>query len=74
MRIGVVGVGVFGLAAAVYEQGDVPHPAASSTDESKGMRRMWYASDDETYVELAERAAVQWQDWEQRSGERFYHY
>ncbi len=84
MRIGVVGAGVFGLAAAieaadrghvvsVFEQGEIPHPGASSTDVSKGMRRMWYASDNETYVELAERAAVQWQAWEERSGERFYH-
>ena len=84
MRIAVVGAGVFGLAAAieaadrghevsVFEQGDVPYPAASSTDVAKGIRRMWYASDNETYVELAERAAVQWQAWEQRTGERFYH-
>ena len=84
MGIAVVGAGVFGLAAAieaaarghrvsVFEQGEIPHPAASSTDVAKGMRRMWYASDNETYVELAERAAVQWQAWEERSGERFYH-
>ena len=84
MRIGVVGAGVFGLAAAieaaarghrvsVFEQGAIPHPAASSTDVAKGMRRMWYASDNETYVELAERAAVQWRAWEELSGEHFYH-
>lgn len=84
MRIAVVGAGVFGLAAAieaavrghevsVFEQGVIPHPAASSTDVAKGMRRMWYASDNDTYVELAERAAVQWQAWEDRSGDRFYH-
>ena len=84
MRIAVVGAGVFGLAAAieaadrghkvsVFEQGEIPHPAASSTDVAKGMRRMWYASDNETYVELAERSAVQWQAWEERSGDRFYH-
>ena len=84
MRIAVVGAGVFGLAAAieaadrghqvsVFEQGEIPHPAASSTDVAKGMRRMWYASDNETYVELAERAAVQWLAWEERSGDRFYH-
>ena len=84
MRIGVVGAGVFGLGAAieactrghevsVIEQGEIPHPAASSTDVAKGIRRMWYASDNETYVELAERAAVQWQAWEDLSGERFYH-
>ena len=51
MRIAVVGAGVFGLAAAieavarghevsVFEQGVIPHPAASSTDVAKGMRRM----------------------------------
>ena len=84
MRIGVVGAGVFGLAAAieactrghevaVFEQGEIPHPAASSTDVAKGIRRMWYASDNETYVELAERAAVQWRAWEERSGRRFYY-
>ena len=84
MRIGVVGAGVFGLAAAieaaarghrvsVFEQGAIPHPAASSTDVAKGMRRMWYASDNETYVELAERAGLQWRAWEQRSGDRFFH-
>ncbi len=84
MRIGVVGAGVFGLAAAieaaarghrvsVFEQGAIPHPAASSTDVAKGMRRMWYASDNETYVELAEQAGVQWRAWEQRSGDRFFH-
>ena len=84
MRIGVVGAGVFGLAAAieargrghevtVCEQGEIPHPAASSTDVSKGMRRMWYASDNETYVELAERADVQWRAWEELAGKRFYH-
>ena len=84
MRIGVVGAGVFGLAAAIeaaarghqvaiFEQGDIPHPAASSTDVAKGIRRMWYASDNETYVELAERAGVRWRAWEQRSGDHFYH-
>ncbi|MDE0025151.1 MAG: FAD-dependent oxidoreductase [Spirochaetaceae bacterium] len=84
MRIGVVGTGVFGLAAAieartrghevtVFERGEIPHPAASSTDVAKGIRRMWYASDNDTYVELAERAAVQWRAWEDRSGECFYH-
>ena len=34
---------------------------------------MWYASDNETYVELAERAGAQWQAWEELSGDRFYH-
>ena len=84
MRIGVVGAGVFGLAAAieaaarghevaVFEQGEIPHTAASSTDVAKGIRRMWYASANATYVELAERAGVQWRAWEERSGDHFYH-
>ena len=84
MRIAVVGAGVFGLAAAielasrghdvqVFEQGDLPHYGASSTDVAKAIRRIWYAGDNDTYVELVERAAVQWRAWEKRSGESFYH-
>ena len=84
MRIAVVGAGVFGLATAieavarghevaVFDQGDVPHPAASSTDVAKGIRRTWYAGDNETYVELAERAAPQWRAWEELAGDSFYH-
>ena len=75
MNIGVVGAGIFGLAAAielqarghavtVYEQGTVPYGKASSTDVSKAIRRTWYAGDNETYVELAERAAIKWRQWE----------
>ena len=84
VRIAVVGAGVFGLAAAielaarghdvqVFEQGDVPYHGASSTDVAKAIRRIWYAGDNDTYVELVERAAVQWRAWEKRSGESFYH-
>ena len=84
MQIAVVGAGVFGLAAAIeagarghdvalFDQGEVPHPAASSTDVAKGIRRIWYASDNETYVELAERAALQWSAWEELAGDSFYH-
>ena len=84
LRIGIVGAGVFGLAAAielaarghdvhVFEQGDVPHFAASSTDVSKAIRRIWYSGDNETYVELVERAAAQWRVWEEMSSESIYH-
>ena len=84
MKIAVVGAGVFGLAGAielasrghdvsVFERGAVPHPDASSTDVAKSIRRTWYAGDNETYVELVERAAAQWRTWERTSGERFYH-
>jgi glycine/D-amino acid oxidase-like deaminating enzyme len=75
VTVAIVGGGVFGLATAielsqrghrvtVYEQGQVPNPLASSTDLSKGMRRTWYAGDNSTYVELAERSARQWQVWQ----------
>ena len=76
MKIGVVGAGVFGLAAAielatrghqvsVFDQGVVPYPNASSSDVSKGIRRTWYAGDNQTYVELVERSAPQWRDWDE---------
>ncbi len=84
MNIGVVGAGVFGLASAIelrarghtvaiFDQGTVPYVAASSTDVSKAVRRTWYAGDNETYVELVERASEQWREWEERSGTSFYH-
>ena len=84
MNIAVIGAGVFGLASAlelrarghdvtVYEQGTVPYADASSTDVSKGIRRTWYAGDNETYVELVERAATQWRAWEERFNTTFYH-
>lgn len=84
MKIGIVGAGVFGLAAAielrarghevsVFDQGTAPYASASSTDVSKGIRRTWYAGDNDTYVELVERAAAQWRAWERRVDESFYH-
>ena len=84
MDIGVIGAGVFGLASAIelrarghsvtlFDQGAVPYESASSTDVSKGIRRTWYAGDNETYVELVERAAKQWRQWEARFGTSFYH-
>ena len=84
MKIAVIGSGLFGLASAielasrghevsVFERGAIPHPDASSTDVAKSIRRTWYAGDNETYVELVERAAAQWRIWERTSGERFYH-
>ncbi len=84
MNIAIIGAGVFGLAAAielagrshrvtVFDQGAVPYEKATSTDVAKAVRRTWYAGDNETYVELVERAATQWRDWEARSGESFYH-
>lgn len=84
MKVGVVGAGIFGMAAAielrgrghavtVFDQGRVPYENATSTDVSKGIRRMWYAGDNETYVELVERAAVQWRKWEEDFDEPVYH-
>ena len=84
MKIGIVGAGVFGLAAAielrsrghavtVFDRGAPPYENASSTDVSKAIRRTWYAGDNYTYVELVERAALRWREWERMSGESFYH-
>ncbi len=84
MKIGVVGAGIFGIAAAlalrgrgyavaVFDQGPVPYPHASSTDVAKAIRRSWYAGNNETYVELVERAARQWRSWQTRFGTTVYH-
>ena len=84
MKVGIVGAGIFGMAAAielrgrghavtVFDQGRVPYENATSTDVSKGIRRMWYAGDNETYVELVERAAVQWRKWEEDFDGPVYH-
>lgn len=81
MNIGIVGAGIFGIAAAielrqrgheivVFEQGTVPNERASSNDVSKTIRRFY--GDNATYVELAERAAPRWQAWQERLGEQFY--
>ena len=74
MNVGVVGAGIFGMAAALelrgrghdvtlFERGEIPNPEASSTDVSKVIRRTSYPH--ETYIELATRAAAQWRDWHQ---------
>ena len=83
MNVGIIGGGVFGLAAAielrerghgvtVFDQGRVPYENATSTDVAKGIRRTWYG-DGGPYVELVERAAEQWRAWERRTGESVYH-
>ena len=84
MNVAVIGAGIFGIAAAlelrsrghnvtVFEQGKVPYEKASSTDVSKGIRRTWYAGDNETYVELVERAALRWRAWEKQFDTQIYH-
>ncbi|HVA86932.1 MAG TPA: FAD-dependent oxidoreductase, partial [Candidatus Saccharimonadales bacterium] len=81
MDVGIVGSGIFGLAAAlelrarghevtVFERGKVPYEKASSTDTSKTIRRLY--GDNETYVALVERAAPKWQAWQERLGDAFY--
>lgn len=83
MDISIVGAGIFGLASAielrqrghkvtVFDQGAVPYERATSTDVSKAIRRVWYSGDNETYVELVERSAARWREWEMISGESFY--
>ena len=83
MKTGIVGAGVFGIAAAVelaerghevmvFERGAVPSAHASSTDVSKVIRR-WAYADNETYVELVERAAVNWARWQQGFESPVYH-
>lgn len=83
MNIAIIGAGVFGLGAAielrerghditVFDQGKVPYEKATSTDVSKGIRRTWYG-DSGPYVELVERAAVRWREWERRWGQPLYH-
>ncbi len=83
MNVGIIGGGVFGLAAAIalrgrgrrvtiFDQGRVPYEKATSTDVAKGIRRTWYG-DGGPYVELVERSAAQWREWERRTGESVYH-
>ena len=83
MKAGIIGAGVFGLAAAIelrrrghevtiFDQGQIPYVKAASTDVAKGIRRTWYGNGG-PYVELVERAAAQWREWERRSGKSVYH-
>lgn len=83
MKTGIVGAGVFGIAAAVelaerghevtvFERGTVPSAQASSTDVSKVIRR-WAYADNETYLDLVERAAVNWARWQQDFESPVYH-
>ena len=80
MNVGVVGAGIFGLAAAlelagrghrvtILEQEGIPGPRASSNDVSKVIRRIGYQH--ETYVELVERAERQWAKWQEQIGGSF---
>jgi glycine/D-amino acid oxidase-like deaminating enzyme len=82
MRIGVVGAGIFGIAATlelqarghsvvVFDQGKVPNPKASSTDVAKTIRRFY--GETSTYVELVERAAARWREWNDLLGQSIYH-
>jgi glycine/D-amino acid oxidase-like deaminating enzyme len=81
MSVGVVGCGVFGLAAAIelrarghavtaFEQGRVPYERAASTDTSKTIRRVY--GTDAHYVELVERAAPRWRAWQARVAGDFF--
>jgi sarcosine oxidase len=80
MNVGVVGAGIFGLAAAlelvdrghrvtVLEREGIPGSRASSNDVSKVIRRIGYQH--ETYVELVERADRQWRIWQEQVGGSF---
>ena len=82
MQIGIVGAGIFGVAASlelrsrghdvtVVERGRVPHPEASSTDVSKAIRRTNYP--EETYVELVAQSARQWRAWHERLSQAIYY-
>ncbi|HVA86513.1 MAG TPA: FAD-dependent oxidoreductase, partial [Candidatus Saccharimonadales bacterium] len=81
MDVGIVGSGIFGIAAALelqgrgqqvtlFERGKIPFEKASSTDTSKTIRRLY--GDNATYVALVERAAPKWQAWQERLGDEFY--
>ena len=81
-NIGIVGAGIFGMAAApelrgrghdvvLFERGEIPNPKSSSTDVSKVIRRTNYPC--ESYVELVTRAAVQWREWHDRLSQSIYY-
>src|SRR5437868_6084559 len=82
MHVGIVGAGVFGLAAAielnarghtvaVFEQGQVPAEKAASNDTSKTIQRLYGKR--EHYVDLVERAERQWRIWQDQVREQFYY-
>ncbi|AWT60337.1 MAG: hypothetical protein CMN58_06125 [Solibacterales bacterium] len=82
MKVGIVGAGIFGMAAALesmrrghettlFESGRIPNPNGSSTDVSKAIRRTGYAH--ESYIELVMRAAKQWREWNNRLGDSIYY-
>jgi glycine/D-amino acid oxidase-like deaminating enzyme len=81
MKIGVVGGGIFGLAAAlelaarghdvtIVERGAIPADTAASNDTSKTIQRLY--GQRERYVDLAERAEVQWRRWQELTDRHFY--
>ena len=83
MNIGVVGAGIFGIAAALelrgrghrvtlFDQGSIPYDKASSTDVAKAIRRTYYG-DNHTYVELVERSARKWRQWQAGFDSPVYH-
>ena len=82
MNVGIVGAGIFGVAAALelrnrghdatlFERGEIPNPEASSTDVAKAIRRTSYPN--ETYVELVTRAVEQWRIWHDRLSQSIYY-
>ena len=83
MDIGVVGAGIFGMAAAlelrsrghnvtVFDQGKVPNERASSTDVAKAIRRTNYFPS-HPYIELVERASRKWREWHERMSKSIYY-
>ncbi len=80
MKCGIVGGGVFGVAAAwefarrghqveLFERSFIPAPLAAGTDISKAIR-LEYGPEVERYAPLVERAFERWTDVERRTGER----